>query len=107
MSTGAGDPVYSVVWPRSPRTAGLAPTAPRLDALEGKTIAFAWDYLFRGDEIWELLKEGLTARYPGMRFIGFEEFGSTHGPDEREIVAGLGAKLKAMGVDALVSGMGC
>ncbi len=105
MSTGDG--IYSVVWPRAPRTVEAEPLAPRLGTLEGKTVAFAWDYIFRGDEIWTLLGEGLAARYPGMRFVGWEEFGSTHGPDERQIVAGLGAKLRSLGVDGLVSGMGC
>jgi hypothetical protein len=35
------------------------------------------------------------------------EFGNTHGTDEREIVAALPQTLKAKGVDAVVSGMGC
>jgi hypothetical protein len=33
-----------------------------LAALEGKTIAFLWDDLFRGDEIWPVLSQALRTR---------------------------------------------
>jgi hypothetical protein len=98
---------YAVVWPRSERTVETKPLAPRLGTLEGKTVAFLWDYLFRGDEIWPTLKETLAGRFPGMRFIDWDEFGSTHGDEEHKVLAELPAKLKAMKVDAVVSGMGC
>lgn len=99
--------IYSVFWPRGERTAEAKPLAPRLESLEGKTVAFLWDYLFRGDEIFPMLERGLQARFPGMRFVGYEEFGSTHGDDEHEMVAALPGKLRALGVNAVVSGMGC
>ena len=98
---------YAVVWPRSERAVEIKALAPRLATLEGKTIAFLWDYLFRGDEIWPILTEELGRRYPGMRFIGWEEFGSTHGDEEHAVLAALPGKLKSLGVDAVVSGMGC
>ena len=98
---------YAVVWPRSARTVEVKALSSRLPTLEGKTVAFLWDYLFRGDEIWPVLSEALGARFPNMRFIGWEEFGSTHGDEEHAVLAGLPAKLKALGVDAVVSGMGC
>ena len=62
------EPVYSVVWPRGEDT-GIAPLAGRLDSLEGKTVGFLWDYLFRGDEIFPLLEEGLKERYPKIKFV--------------------------------------
>lgn len=98
---------YAVVWPRSARSVETKALAPRLASLEGKTVAFLWDYLFRGDEIWPTLSEALSERFPGMRFIGWEEFGSTHGDEEHKVLAELPAKLKALKVDAVVSGMGC
>ena len=98
---------YAVVWPRSEKSVELKPLAKRLDSLEGKTVAFLWDYLFRGDEIWALLEPELAKRYPGMKFIGWDEFGSTHGEDEHKIIAELPDKLKRLRVDAVVSGMGC
>ena len=98
---------YAVVWPRSARSVEVKALAPRLASLEGKTVAFLWDYLFRGDEIWPTLSEELGRRYPGMRFVGWEEFGSTHGDEEHKVLAELPAKLKSLKVDAVVSGMGC
>ncbi|MDX2156009.1 MAG: hypothetical protein SFW09_05800 [Hyphomicrobiaceae bacterium] len=98
---------YAVVWPRSARSVEVKALAPRLPTLEGRTIAFLWDYLFRGDEIWPVLSAELGRRFPGMRFIGWEEFGSTHGDEEHKVLAELPGKLKSLKVDAVVSGMGC
>jgi hypothetical protein len=98
---------YEVVWPRSRRTVGVRPLARRLDSLEGKKVAQLWDYLFRGDEVFSVLEEGLAKRYPGLEFVSWREFGNTHGEDEAKILAGLPARLKQMGVNAVVSGMGC
>ena len=98
---------YEVVWPRSERQLSVKPLARRLDTLEGKTVAQLWDFLFRGDEVFELLEEGLKERYPGVKFVGWREFGSTHGADERDILANLSTRFKEMGVDAAISGMGC
>ena len=61
--------------------------------LEGKTVAFLWDYMFRGDEIWPELKKGLAARYPTIRFIDYDVFGSTHGADEHRILATLPERI--------------
>ena len=107
---------YAVVWPRSAKSVEIKPLAKRLDGLDGKTIAFLWDDLFRGDEIWpifkgdvvfDLLEEGMKKRYPGIRFVSWRTFGSTHGGNEREVLAKLPERLKELGVDAVVSGMAC
>jgi len=98
---------YAALWPRSPRQTKVKPLAKRLDTLEGKTIGWIWDYVFRGNEVFEQLEVSLAALYPGTRFIHWSEFGNTHGSDERKVVAALPAKLKVLGVDAVVSGMGC
>ena len=98
---------YEALWPRSPRQTRVKPLAPRLDTLAGKTVAQVWDYVFRGDEVFAFLEEGLRARFPGIRFVSWHEFGSTHGSDEREVVAALPRRFKERGVDAVISGMGC
>ena len=77
------------------------------ESLEGKTVAQLWDYVFRGDEVFPLLEEGLKQRFPGVRFVSWKEFGSTHGSEEREVLASLPRRFKALGVDAVISGMGC
>ena len=98
---------YSVVWPRSERTVTHSDLAPRLETLEGKTICQLWDYLFRGDEIFPMIEGELARRYPGINFVPYTEFGSTHGDEEREILEGLPQRLQEMGADAVISGMGC
>ena len=103
----ASDGHYEALWPRSPRRVGRKSLAPRLATLEGKTIAQLWDFVFRGDEVFDFLEQGLAARFPGVRFVSWREFGNTHGSDEREVLAALPGRLRAMGVDAVISGMGC
>ena len=98
---------YEALWPRSPRRVQLRPLAKRLDTLEGKTIAQLWDYVFRGDEVYALLEEGLRSRFPNIRWVSYKEFVSTHGGEEREVVASLAKRFKALKVDAAISGMGC
>lgn len=98
---------YEVFWPRTQRQAKLKPLAPRLDTLNGKTVAQLWDYLFRGDTVFQLIEEALTARFPSVRFVHWSEFGNTHGSNEREVLAQLPRRFKELGVDAAISGMGC
>jgi len=101
------DGYYEALWPRSPRQTKLKSLAKRLDTLEGNTIAQVCDYVFRGDEVFAALEEGLKDRFPNVRWISYKEFGSTHGSDEREVVASLAKKFKELEVDAMISGMGC
>ncbi len=98
---------YSVVWPRGEKTVAVSDLAPRLDTLQGKTVCQLWDYLFRGDEIFPMIESELGKRYPGVRFVHYSEFGSTHGDEEREILENLPQRLKELGADAVISGMGC
>jgi hypothetical protein len=102
----SNDGYYEALWPRSPRQVSLQPLAKRLDTLDGKTIAQMWDFVFRGDEVFALLEEGLKERYPNIRWVSYKEFGSTHGSDEREVIASIGRRFKELGVDASISGMG-
>ena len=99
--------IHPVVWPRSRKTIDVTPLAPRDGDLDGKKVAFLWDYLFRGDEIFPILRSELQARYPGMEFVDYDAFGSTHGDEEHEILGNLPANIREMGIDAVVSGMGC
>jgi len=99
--------VYEVVWPRGKKIVEITPVAKRLDTLQGKTICEAWDWIFRGEEIFPVLERELAKRYPGVKFVNYKVFGSTHGKDEAKVIAALPAKLKANGCDAVMSGVGC
>lgn len=107
MPNSSNDGYYEVLWPRSPRQVQLKALAKRLASLEGKTIAQLWDFVFRGDEVYAHLEEALKARFSQVRFVSWREFGSTHGGDEREVIAALPRRFKELGVDAAISGMGC
>ena len=98
---------YDVVWPRSPQGVQQRRRADRLDTLAGKRVAFLWDHVFRGDELFPVLERELAARFEGIEIVGFEEFGNLHGADEHERVGRLPDDLRTRGVDAVVSGMGC
>lgn len=101
------DNLYEVVWPRSERKRAPEPLAPRLDTLEGKTVAQLWDFIFRGDEIFKILEAKLAERFPNISFINWRELGCTHGEDERAVLASLPERFKELGVGAAISGMAC
>ncbi len=107
MSKPANDGYYEALWPRGPKRMGTKPLAPRLETLNGKTIAQLWDFMFRGDEVFALLEEALRARFPDVRFVSWRVLGNTHAANEREVLAALPGRFKELGVDAAISGMGC
>jgi hypothetical protein len=107
MAGTSGDALYEVVWPRSERQQKLQPLARRLESLNGKTVAELWDFRYRGNEVFRMLEEDLRERFPDVKFVSWREFGSTYGSDERAILASLPERFRDLGVDAVVSAMGC
>ncbi len=100
------EPAYDVVWPLGkPAYATRAPVA-RVADLNHKVIGEIWDYLFRGEEWFPILREELRKRYPGIRFVTYDTFGNLHGPHQRELVARLPDLLKQHKVDAVISAIG-
>lgn len=108
MSTAsaASDGHYQVYWPRAPRQTKTKTLARRPDTLNGKKIAQLWDFIFSGDKMFAALEEGIRKVYPDVEFVNWAEFGNTHGQDERALVANLPQRLKDLGVDAVISGVG-
>lgn len=104
-SAASREPQFEVVWPSSPRGVQSNPKAPRLDRLEGKRIGFMWDYLFRGEELFPVLKRELERS--GAEVVGYEAFGNLHGPNEAQLVGEIASVIAARGIDAVVSGNGC
>lgn len=98
--------VFDVLWPLARRAVRQVTSAQRLADLSGKTICEVWDFIFRGDVIYPEIRAHLLARYPGIKFVGYSEFGNIHGPRQREVVAGLADKLRALGCDAAICGIG-
>jgi hypothetical protein len=104
-SNGKG--LYEVVWPSGERKQKMRPLAKRLQTLEGKTIAQLWDYLFAGDEVFATLEQTLREKYPGVKFVNWREFGSTHAVNEKELLESLPRRFQELGVDAAISSMAC
>jgi hypothetical protein len=98
---------YRTVWPRGRQTVAVSDLAARLDTLAQKTIGQLWDDLFRGDEIFPILERELGRRFPGVRFVRYDVFGSTHGGGEARVVSELPERLAQLEVDAVISGMAC
>lgn len=102
-----GDGMYEVVWPSGERKQAIRPLAKRLDTLNGKTVAQLWDYLFAGDEVFAALEEKIAEQYPDVKWVSWREFGTTHGVNEKELLASLPQRFKELGVDAAISCMAC
>ena len=98
--------MYEVVWPRSARGVQARRAAPRLSALDGTRIAFMWDYLFRGEELFPVLERELRNRFPAIDIVGYDAFGNIHGPEEDQLVGAIPSVIAARGIDAVVCGVG-
>ena len=97
----------AVVWPRGKQRLEVSRFARRLDTLEGKTIGEMWDWMFHGEIIYPMIEKELKKRYPGVKFVNYEVFGSTHGAHEQEVYAAIPENLKKTGCDAVISCWGC
>ena len=104
--TSASEPVYEVVWPLGPSAYKTRAPQARIADLSGKTVGELWDYLFRGEDIFPLVRAELKARFPGIKFVTYDVFGNVHGPQQRELVADVPRLLKQHGCDAVISAIG-
>ncbi|MFH1486089.1 MAG: hypothetical protein ABIH46_08465 [Chloroflexota bacterium] len=97
---------YEVVWPLGKLAYETSPMARPAGDLSGKTICELWDWVFRGEEMFPIMRESLAKRYPGIKFVDYSVFGNMHGPNERDLIASLPERLREKGCDAVVSGVG-
>ena len=95
---------YDVVWPLGRPTAMAASQNRGVTDLRGKKVALVWDYLFKGDEIFELTKQRFRADYPGIDFVDYDVFGNFH--DDEALFDELPEKLRELGVDATIVATG-
>lgn len=102
------EPRYGVVWPLGHRATQSAPLAPRLDTLDGKTIAFVWNHVFKGDAMFRIFEHAIRERYRDVTFVDHPVFGNIHGTaaEEHEAVELLPERLAEKGVDAAIVGVG-
>ena len=103
---GRADPLFEVVWPLGRSVSQPVNPAPPLTDLNGKTIGELWDGVFKGDQMFPIIREELRNRYPGIKFVEFSSLGNTHGSNERDYVAALPHLLRQHGCDAVISAVG-
>lgn len=107
MAAHTGPEDFDVLSPGGPFGVQVSPAAPRLDRLDGKKIAFVWDYVFRGDEMFPVIERGLLETFEDISFVPYDAFGSIFGGDEEAVLEDLPEKLHTLGVDAAICGVGC
>ena len=95
-----------VVWPLGLSVYKTRAPQARIADLNGKTIGELWDYLFRGEDIFPLVRAQLKARFPGIKFVTYDVFGNVYGPRQRAIVGDIPKLLKLHGCDAVISAIG-
>ena len=96
----------SALWPGGESAVAPIEPAPRPANLRARRVGFLWNHVFRGEEIFPLLARRLEAEFEGVEFVGFDAFGSTFGGDEHAVVEALPSRLRDLGVDAVISGVG-
>jgi hypothetical protein len=95
------------VWPLGRSTVKEIDAKPRVADLTKATIGHLSHYGFRHDEMLPVIEAVMTERYPGIKFVGPEEFGNIHGPRHgKDALPVLPGKLKEYGVDAVITGIG-
>jgi hypothetical protein len=99
-------PTYAVVSPISAvAVTQIRPTDP-INDLSGKTICELWDLVFKGDQMFPIIREELAKRFTGIRFVGHEFFGNTHDHESR-LQKDLPRLFREHGCDAVISAVGC
>jgi hypothetical protein len=102
------DAQFSALWPVEPTAPAATVDVPTVGSLDGRTVAFLWDHLFKGPEMFDLVARSLKEEYPTMSFVGHEVFGNIHatGAEESRVLAEIPDKLRQWGVDAAVLAVG-
>ena len=97
---------YDVVWPLGKSHWDTRAITDRIGDLNGKTIGEVWDRVFRGEEIFPAIRAAMQKRFPGIRFVDYDQFGDTHGTSQNKVLADLPALFAKHKVDAVISGVG-
>lgn len=102
------EPHYEVLGPQGPRVVGEVAEHDRPASLAGRRVAYLWDELFRGPEMFEVISELARERHGDVAFVGWEEFGNFHASaaEERRVLDALPERLRAHRVDLVVAAVG-
>ncbi|GAA4871373.1 hypothetical protein PH190_23100 [Actinomycetospora straminea] len=102
------EPRYEVLGPLGPREVDDVAEHERPETLRGRRIAYLWDELFRGPEMFDVISEVARERHGDVAFVGWEEFGNFHASaaEERRVLDALPELLRAHRVDLVVAAVG-
>ncbi len=105
---GPVEPRYDVVWPQAEIETATVLAAETHAGLAGHRVAFVWDYLFRGPEMFSIIETEWRKRDSTTEFIDYEVFGSigTSTPEGAGNVKRLAERLHQHGADYAVVGVG-
>lgn len=107
VNRGHGEPEgYDVVWPSSSQLPGSGGGTRHIGPLDGKRVAFVWDDIFRGEEMFRAFTDEAHQRGIEFETVTHEHFGNIHGHDERNVVDTLPARLVDQRIDAAIVGVG-
>lgn len=106
MNSASDEPLYEVVWPLGRFVSPPVDPAPALADLNGKTVCELWDWVFRGDQMYDVINEELRKKFPGVKVVEWKLLGNTNANDAREYVANLPELLRQHGCDAIISAVG-
>jgi hypothetical protein len=100
------EPSYEVLWPLGKSHWDTRALNQRVTDLRGKTIAELWDHVFRGEQMFPIIRATMQKTYPGIKFVEYDKFGDPHGPKQKQVLAELPRQLSQYGCDAVISGVG-
>jgi hypothetical protein len=96
-----------VVWPLGNRHAAASADRQTSDGLSGARVGFAWDLVFHGDRMWELIKPELARRWPTITCVGHEQFPNFHDKTSDDLSnTVLKEAMRAHEITAAVIGVG-
>ena len=104
----ASEHAYDAVWPLAPRATEEVAEHARPDSLAGRRVAYLWDELFRGPEMFDVITEVARERHGDVEIVGWEEFGNFHASaaEERRVLDALPELLRSHRVDLVVAAVG-
>jgi hypothetical protein len=97
---------YEVLSPLGRHARPTLSRPPGLPSLDRRRVAFVWDEIFRGDEMFAVIARELTRRWPSVEFIDHTHFGNPEQRDGAAVVAALPARLREHQIDAVIAGVG-
>ena len=98
--------MYAVVNPLGKLTQKARTETTRLGSLDGMTVAELSNYKFGSELTFQVLEKALLKRFPNMKLVPHTEFGNMYGESESDVIKALPDRLKALQIDAVISGNG-